>query len=43
MLIRMTQDVEIVKPWIKVGESKPKYKVDDYPWIPFCGFIREKP
>jgi hypothetical protein len=27
----MTQDVEIIKPWIKVGESKSEYKVDDYP------------
>jgi hypothetical protein len=28
---RMAQDVEIIKPWIKVGESKSEYKVDDYP------------
>jgi hypothetical protein len=31
MLIRMAQDVEIIKPWIKVGESKSEYKVDGYP------------
>jgi hypothetical protein len=31
MLIRMAQDMEIIKPWIKVGESKSEYKVDDYP------------
>jgi len=30
-LIRMAQEVEIIKPWIKVGESKSEYKVDDYP------------
>jgi hypothetical protein len=31
MLIRMAQDMEIINPWIKVGESKSEYKVDDYP------------
>jgi len=31
MLIKMAQDVEIIKPWIKVSESKSEYKVDDYP------------
>jgi hypothetical protein len=31
MLVRMVEDVEIIKPWIKVGESKSEYKVDDYP------------
>jgi hypothetical protein len=31
ILIRMTQDVEIIKPWIKVGGSKSEYEVDGYP------------
>jgi hypothetical protein len=31
ILIRVAQDVEIIKPWIKVGESKSEYEVDGYP------------
>jgi hypothetical protein len=38
----MAQDVEIIKPWIKVGESKSEYKVDDYPQIPFLGVYKGK-
>jgi hypothetical protein len=31
MLIRMAQKVKIIKPWIKVGESKSEYKIETYP------------
>jgi len=31
MLIRMAEDMEIIKPWIKVGESKSEHEVNGYP------------
>jgi len=34
--------VEIIKPWIKVGESKSKYEVYGYPQIPFLGAYKRK-